>query len=169
MCLLTKCMIKLKTKCTACEICPAFKPGVKKGPTLRPRPIPPYAFHTLQPDYLGPLSKPSYTGKKHILVITCKLSKFMILEPVDNPDTIQTEEKLYQDVFPMFGVPRLVHNNKGAGFVAKLTGKLLKLIHVEQTYVLLNHHRSMGQVERSVRTIRELMDPLIEEYGNDWE
>ncbi len=152
----------------ACEMCQPFREGTRTGPLKVPRVVPPHPFHTLQCDHLGPI-KTSYTGKTHVLVITCEFSKFVYVKAVENPDSIQTAEVLVNDVIPYFGVPRVIHSDRGPAFTAKIVTKMCEMLHVKQTYAPPSHHQSMGQVERSVRTVRELMDPLIREYGQDWE
>ncbi len=152
----------------ACEMCQPFREGTRTGQMKVPRAVPPHSFHTLQCDHLGPI-KTSYTGKTHILVITCEFSKFVYVKAVENPDAIQTAEVLVNDIIPYFGVPRVIHSDRGPAFTAKIITKMCEMLDVKQTYAPPGHHQSMGQVERSVRTVRELMDPLMREYGQDWE
>ncbi len=152
----------------ACEVCQPHKLGTKIGRLQAPRAIPPHAFHTLQCDHLGPI-KTSYTGKTHILVITCEFSKFVYVKAVENPDAIQTAEVLFNDIIPYFGVPRVIHSDRGPAFTAKIFTKMCEMLRVAKTFAPPSHHQSMGQVERNVRTVRELMNPLMREYGQDWE
>ncbi len=159
---------KCDTVRKACEECQPFREGTRTGPMKVPRAVPSHSFHTLQCDHLGPI-RTSYTGKTHILVITCEFSKFVYVKAVENPDAIQTAEVLITDIIPYFGVPRVIHSDRGPAFTAKIITKMCEMLDVKQTYAPPSHHQSMGQVERSVRTVRELMDPLMREYGQDWE
>ena len=103
------------------------------------------------------------------MVITDEFSKFVILKALENPDAIQAAEVLYNDVIPYFGIPRVMHSDKGTAFTANIARKLCEMLAIDQTYAPKHHHQSMGQVERNVRTVREITMPLVEEHGQDWE
>ena len=152
----------------ACEVCQPFSEGTRIGKLKVPRKVPPHAFHTWQCDHLGPV-KASYTGKTHILVITCEFSKFVYVKAVENPDAIQAAEIFVNDIIPYCGIPRVLHSDRGPAFTSKIFTKMCEMMGISKTFAPPSHHQSMGQVERSVRTVRELMSPLMKEYGQDWE
>ena len=43
------------------------------------------------------------------------------------------------------------------------------MLDIGQEYAPRYHHQRTGLVEREARTVRELILPLIQEYGQDWE
>ncbi len=152
----------------SCEVCQPFSEGTRIGKLQVPREVPPHPFHTWQCDHLGPV-KTSYTGKTHILVITCEFSKFVYVKAVENPDAIQAAEIFVNDIIPYCGIPRVLHSDRGPAFTSKIFMKMCEMMGISKTFAPPGHHQSMGQVERSVRTVRELMNPLMKEYGQDWE
>lgn len=109
--------------------------------------------------FMGPF--PSSTGNKYILVIIDYVSKWIevVASPTNNTRVVI---KLFKNnIFPRFGVPRLVIRNGGSHFISRIFNKLLNKYGVRHRVATPYHPQTSGQVEVSNREIEKILEKTV--------
>ena len=122
---------------------------------INPVEKPKQPFETLHMDCLGPLPI-SNDGFKHILVIVDAFTKYCILTPMKTVTTAETKDKI-QHVLSLFGTPKKIIMDSSTSFKNTSFPKYLKEWQIEYHFTTPDIHRGNGQVERYMRTIRNLL------------
>jgi RNase H-like domain found in reverse transcriptase/Integrase zinc binding domain len=115
-----------------CSICQENKPkrGKQTG-QLHPHPIPPYPWHTISVDLIGPL--PESQGHDAILTIVDKRTKHPIFIPTTTTLSSEGWARALQDnVFRRFGLPHFIISDRGSIFVSKFIKELYDLLGIKE-------------------------------------
>ena len=112
-------------------------------------------FHTLHADCLGPLPT-TVEGFKHVLVVVDAFTKYCVLLPMKSVTTAEAKEKL-ETIIGLFGTPKRLITDAATAFKNTTFPKYLETWNIEYHFVTPDVHRGNGQVERYMRTIRNLM------------
>lgn len=85
-------------------------------------------------------------------------------------ETAQVVAKtILEDIFPRFGVPKVIGSDNGPAFVAQVSQGLAKILGLDWKLHCAYRPQSSGQVERMNRTLKEVMSKLSLETGiTDW-
>lgn len=71
-------------------------------------------------------------------------------------------------IFPRFGVPRLVISDGGSHFISKIFGKLFLKYGVRHRITTPYHPQTSGQVEISNREIKQILEKTVATSRKDW-
>lgn len=117
-------------------------------------------------DFMGPFS--SSFSNKYILIAVDYVSKWIkaISSPTNDAGVVI---KLFKNqIFPRFGVPRLVISDRGSHFIFKILEKLLLKYGVRNRVVTPYHPQRSGQFEISNREIKKIQEKIVVTSRKDW-
>ena len=86
-------------------------------------------------------------GKKHLLVIVNRASKFLFAYPLPNKTAENVAKKLL-DLLLTFGIPLSLCSDPSTEFTAEVVQHLCKILNVTIDYGPTNHPMARGAVER---------------------
>lgn len=109
--------------------------------------------------FMGPF--PSSMGNKYILIVVDKVSKWIevIVSPTNDARVVIKMFK--NNIFPRFGVPRLLISDRGSNFIFKIFEKLLHKYGVQHRIATPYHPRTSRQVEVSNREIKQILEKTV--------
>ena len=107
-------------------------------------------------DILGPL-KTSQNGNKYILVMIDQFTKWVELEPLPNQTAEIIAKSLVDRFISRFGTPRIIISDQGANFTSQLFLSVCKLLQITKNRTSPYRPSANGQVERSNRTILQML------------
>lgn len=151
-----------------CEICRSAKaPNVCLRPPMgqMKQASEPFEFLTL--DFVGPLPR-SRTGMDNLLVVTDVFSKFSILKPMRNQKAENLCKFVENEIFLVYGVPRVCLNDNGPCFKSQAWKKLLSKYNV-RLYLIANYFPEVNNTERVNRVIGDCLRSLIDDDHTTWE
>jgi hypothetical protein len=119
-------------------------------------------------DILGPLPKSS-RGHKYILVVVDWFTKWTEAYPMTNQEA-ETCTRIFVEQFVCrFGTPKQLHSDQGTQFESHLFQEMAKMLHIDKTRTTPLHPMSNGLVERSNRTIENMLSLYVSENQKDWD
>jgi hypothetical protein len=164
---------KVKEYYLECEICDRERNFKIQDSTLIPI-VAERPFEIIQVDHIGPL--PESEGKKYIMSVIDLFSKKKWYIPTRGVTAKETFIKLYQYVFSPFWIPKMLLTDQHGAFNAELSEMICELLGVDQDFALPQldyadnrHSQTMGAVERSNRTIEEMLRKYVDQVNQeDW-
>ena len=119
-------------------------------------------------DFCGPLITIKQ-GRRYVFAIIDSKTKYILLKAVNYQDEMTVVSIIRDDWILKFGVPRVLHTDRGRSFEGKKLLDLAKDCGFVMEYSSPYHHSSNGQIERQFRTIRDsIVLKLNEKEGHDW-
>jgi hypothetical protein len=104
----------------------------------------------------------------YILVAVDYVSKWIEAIPSPTNDA-KVVTKLFKDnIFPRFGVPRVVISDGGSHFIKKIFEAMLRKYGVNHKIALAYHPQTSGQVEVSNRQIKSILERVVNKKRSDW-
>jgi hypothetical protein len=110
---------------------------------------------------MGPLPK-STSGNRFILVIVDYFTKWAEAVPIPTQDAETISKALFNSWISQFGPPTFLHSDCGANFTSQTIRQLCNLLGIEKTRTTPYHPEGNGQVERTNRTIINLLRAYTE-------
>ena len=78
-------------------------------------------------------------------------------------------KKILEEIFPRFGLPKVIGSDNGPAFVSQVSQGLARILGINWKLHCAYRPQSSGQVERMNRTIKETLTKLTLETGlKDW-
>ena len=136
--------------------------GCQLGSDYRPRKVPQgqiefaFPWDMLSVDVMGPFIS-SKKGERYILSIIDCFSKYLILVPLRDHTAPTVSKALYERVVGYFGCPRKILLDRGAEFTGRIWVELMNLLGVQQVLTSPYYPQGNGIVERSHRTIHNML------------
>ena len=132
-------------------------------------PTPSTPFSVIHVDHKGPLPmrRSGSTKYNNILVVTCALTRFTLLIPVESTTAEETLRVLVGRVFCVFGHPAVIVSDNGPAFAANLTAEAAKFFGYRHVHIMPYNAQANGVAEASVKRIKLLLDRHTEGYA-DW-
>ena len=138
--------------CSKCERCQKAKtpPNKNKGP-LNHLITPKYPFHQLSIDYVSIDTR----AKTKFKILTCidEFTKFAFAIPVKSENAKRCAEALYQQIYTKFGIPTIIHSDRGATFMSTILKELNAILNIKHTVTTAYRPQSNGTCERLNSTI----------------
>ncbi|KAH3666547.1 hypothetical protein WICMUC_005616, partial [Wickerhamomyces mucosus] len=104
-----------------------------------------------------------------VIVIMDSFSHHTRLFPINTKfDSIDFTNILLTKIFPVHGLPKVIHSDMGKNFVNKLTQQLFKELGINHQTAVTDHHQSNGLVERKIRSLQEYIRLFIGDVDSDW-
>jgi transposase InsO family protein len=107
-------------------------------------------------------------GNKYILVAVDYVSKWIEAIAAPTNDTRVVIKMFKNNIFPRFGVPRLVISDDGSHFISRIFNKLLRKYGVKHRVTTPYHPQTNGQVEVSNREIKQILEKTVSISRKDW-
>ncbi|BHF61375.1 hypothetical protein SprV_0100434900 [Sparganum proliferum] len=159
----------LRDICNTCPVCAEVK---NPNPTQR-TPLQPiqagYPNEIVGVDLMGPMP-PSPRGNRYILVLVDFFTKWCEAVPLPQADAITVAKAILSEWICRHGVPERLHSDQGAQFESRLMGELCELLHIRKSRSTPWHPQGNGQVERTNRTLRGLIQSFVNGCpGSSWD
>ncbi|GFW34083.1 hypothetical protein TNCV_287671 [Trichonephila clavipes] len=74
-----------------------------------------------------------------------------------------------ENFFCQTGFPKIICTDQGTNFAAQLTQAFQDMLGASPRFSTPGHPESMGAVERWNRTLKDMLNKNIQEYGNEWD
>ncbi|BHF62433.1 hypothetical protein SprV_0200541500 [Sparganum proliferum] len=155
--------------CNTCPTCATFK-----GPNPRRRaPLQPMAtgfpFERVGIDVIGPLPI-TLTGNRYILVMVDYFTKWAEAVALPRQDAASVTTALLTTWICRFGAPISLYSDCGANFESRLVRDVCDLLQIHKTHTTPAHPEGNGQVERTNRTIINLLKAFAEDHNpHNWD
>ena len=120
----------------------------------------------LSVDVMGPFVS-SRKGERYILSIIDCFSKYLILVPLKDHTTSTVSRALYERVVGYFGCPRKILSDRGTEFTGRIWAELMSLLGVQQVLTSPYYSQGNGIIERSYRTIHNLLRPHLSIHDDE--
>ena len=95
-------------------------------------------------------------GEKFILGIIDNFSKYSALIPLKTATAEQVAKAMYKNWIAIFGVPKVIHTDRGTEFENQLITDLCKLLGVRKSRSSPYYPQGDGIVERLFRTVKDM-------------
>lgn len=151
-----------------CSVCMRAKPdqkspaGTMGGHSLIDKP-----WEVICTDIVGPLPK-SKKGNQFILVVSDCFSKFPLFFPMRRATAATVVRHLENDVFLMFGVPKVIISDNGVQFRSREYTNLLKEYSVNPKYTTY-YHPQANPTERINRVLKSMLISYISDNHRNWD
>ena len=150
---------------TTCVTCQERKEGPKKQMgELLPNNVG-YPFQKLSIDFVGPL--PPSQGYRYIFTVMDVFSRWLEAFPVPNATSQAAITKLTNEIFCRYGLPQLVHSDRGTTFTSNSFREFLRDLKVGQSVTPAYNPKS-NPVERAHRTLNSLLSKLVGDAPSKW-
>uniref|UniRef100_A0A5F9D2T5 Uncharacterized protein n=1 Tax=Oryctolagus cuniculus TaxID=9986 RepID=A0A5F9D2T5_RABIT len=113
--------------------------------------------------------KPARCGYRYLLVFVDTFSGWVEAYPTRKETALVVAKKIMEEIFPRFGLPKVIGSDNGPAFVARVSQGLAKILGIAWKLHCAYRPQSSGQVKRMNRTIKETLAKLAMETGlKDW-
>uniref|UniRef100_A0A8C5LLD7 Gypsy retrotransposon integrase-like protein 1 n=1 Tax=Leptobrachium leishanense TaxID=445787 RepID=A0A8C5LLD7_9ANUR len=154
--------------CRTCPVCQKTgKAGDHPKAPLHPMPIIQEPFSRVAVDIIGPLPRPSATGKRYILTVVDYATRYPEAVALANIQADTVADALLR-VFTRVGFPWEILSDQGTQFTAELTQQLWRLCGVKALHSAPYHPQTNGLCERFNGTLKQLIRAFAHE-SKDWE
>ena len=143
-----------------------------KEPTTLPRgdplslPIPTESYPSLAIDFAGPF--PKSEDFESIFVIMDRFTSYTHLVPVTTTCTASEAFQILQKtIFDVHGHPYSIVMDQDPRFTSRFFQQAMKSLNIEIWMATQYHHQTNGQVERRIRTIKQMMRNFVNKRQND--
>ena len=109
----------------------------------------------------------SLDGNKYLLVVEDTFSKWLEAYPMKNQKS-ETITNLLVQTFSRLGIPEYIHSDQGANFESALLKETCRALGIRKTRTSAYHPQGNSLVERSNRTILQMLRCYVEESW-EWE
>ena len=125
-------------------------------------------FQVIAIDLMGPLTR-SADGNLYIVAVIDYFTKWLEIFPLKNAQTTTIAECLATHVFTRHGLPEQIHTDQGPQFESELFQELCHTMHIHKTRTTPYHPQSDGLVERSNRTVQNILKAYVNTDQTDWD
>ena len=155
-------------KCNTCHACQARNMPTKpiKAP-LKPY-IVGVPMERIQMDIIGPLPETSL-GNKYVLSVTCCFTKWTESYPLKNITAKTVASTFVKEFICRYSLVREIHSDQGRQFESDLFKEMCSLLGIEKTRTTAFYPASDGLIERTQRTIEDMLSKYIKANQRDWD
>ncbi|XP_041435978.1 uncharacterized protein LOC121399407 [Xenopus laevis] len=155
--------------CRSCDSCQRVgKSGDRNKHTLRPLPVIGEPFQRVAVDLVGPLSRPSRTGKQYILTVVDYATRYPEAVALKKIDAPAVADALIQ-IFTRVGFPSEILSDQGPQFMSQLLQCLWQRCGVTSLRSTPYHPQTNGLCERFNGTLKNMLRTFVEDGEGDWE
>ena len=127
-----------------------------------------YPTQIMPVDLVGPLTE-SYRGNSYIMVVGDYFTRWMEAFLIPNQEATTVAEKLIDEVFLRFSIPKQLHSDQGRQFESKLMAEVYRLLNIQKTRTTPYHPQSDGLVERFNKTLLDVLSACAKDHPFEWE
>jgi len=159
---------KVERYVATCPICLKTKRKYTKDCEIRKYPLPNYVFEQVHLDLLGPIPV-STNGHRHIMVITDRLSRYTIAEPIPDRTAETIVEALHRRLVVEYTTPKVLLSDNAKEFISDLMAQMCKYYGIRKVHCASYHPAANGLVERANGKILAVLRTSISQRQNDWD
>jgi hypothetical protein len=156
---------KFVSTCKECQL--------NKQPTSKPAgvphilPVPERPWQSIAMDFVGPLTESQ--GFKNILVIMDRFSGFLLCFPLpEKYSAIHAADTFLHTFYGRYGLPETIISDRDSRFTGKFWQTLQKTMGIELLMSTAFHQETNGQVERTNKTIMQMLRIYANSPGSNW-
>lgn len=155
--------------CKNCDICGRSKVWRerRKG-LLLPLPIPDRFWQELSIDFMTELPARKKGDPRYMMVITDRLGKDPVLEPMSTMAAEQCAERFINCHYRFHGFPRSIVSDRGSNWVGDFWKHLCKLASIKQRLSTAFHPQTDGSTERMNQEVLAYLRAFITYAQFDW-
>jgi transposase InsO family protein len=153
------------------QTCPECQ--VNKQPTTKPAgvahvlPIPERPWQSVAIDFIGPIT--ASQGYTNIMVIMDRFSGFLLCFPLKNKfSAVDVADTFLFTFYGRYGLPESIVSDRDTGFTGKFWESLMETLGIKTLMSTAFHQETNGQVERTNKTIIQMLRIFGNSSGNDW-
>ena len=126
-----------------------------------------HPFQKVMIDIAGPLPKSKY-GQNFILGVIDIFSRYIMLIPLKDTSSKTIIDVLFKRWVAIFGAPEIIISDGGANLNSKVMKEFCRKFNVQKLTSSPYHPSSNGIIERSFRTVKDMLYATCHESGKDW-
>jgi hypothetical protein len=139
----------------------------KKG-LLKPLPIPDRAWAEISIDFVTGIPPSGQDRAATIMVITDRLFKGVIFEPLTGTTTNDTAEALLWCLIRHHGLPRAIVSDRGPQFVSHMWKRICELLNIKRRLSTAFHPETDGATERMNQVVEDYLRAFVSYAQDDW-
>ena len=143
-----------------CKVCQLNKGVAHAKQPLRKYPLPDKPFDVISTDLIGPL-KLTTGGNRYILVCTDFLTRYCVVEPLQNKSADKVCEGLWK-IWCEHGCPSILYSDSGSEFRNAVLKEMTAKFQVQHHHVAVYHPASNGLCERKNSSILAALKCFME-------
>ena len=150
-----------------CHLCSSNKVWrERKHGLLKPLPIPERKWREISIDFITEL--PLSNGCTNLAVITDRLGKGNIIEPMEKIDADTTARMFIRTFYRRHGLPSAIVSDRGSAFVSALWIRICQLLKITRRLSTAYHPESDGATERMNAEVEAYLRMFIDRLQEDW-
>ena len=110
---------------------------------------------------------PSECQHRHILLICCEFSNYVIGIPLKSKTTVSIAEAILQRLVFIFGPPEQIISDADTAVLSNLNMEINRMLQIDVKVVSSSNHGSL-RVERYIQTISKLIQAQLVGKGQQW-
>ena len=126
-------------------------------------PLQPYIasrpFERIGIDVTGPFEK-TPRNNVYILGVIDYFSKYVCLIPIKRTDSSTVAQALWEKWISVFGVPEVIHSDRGTNFESEIFLDLCRILGIRKTHTCPFYPQSDGLIERLFKTAKEMIGAM---------
>jgi transposase InsO family protein len=153
------------------QTCPDCQ--VNKQPTTKPAgvahvlPIPERPWQSVAIDFIGPIT--ASQGYTNIMVIMDRFSGFLLCFPLKNKfSAVDVADTFLFTFYGRYGLPESIVSDRDTRFTGKFWESLMETLGIKTLMSTAFHQETNGQMERTNKTIMQMLRIFGNSSGNDW-
>jgi len=153
-----------------CNVC--GRSGIwrdKKRGLLKPLPVPSRIWSELSIDFITDLPPTKLIGATNLMVITDRLSKSVIFEPLVEITTDSVARALLTCLIRHHGIPIAIVTDRGTQFTSQMCRRLCQLLQIQQRISTAWHPETDGSTERMNQEIERYIRMYTVYAQDDWD
>ena len=155
--------------CSKCEVCISHKTKFK------PKRAPLQQSFTCEPmerislDIIGPIYPTTERENTYILTVIDYFTRFVEAYPLKDQTAQTVADKLVNEYICRYGIPSIIHSDRGKCFVSELFEEMCKLLNIKKTLTARYRPMSNGLCENANGTVKNLLRSLAVQQPADWD
>lgn len=138
----------------------------RRAGLLKPLPIPDRQWRHISIDFIEKLNVSN--GFDGILVITDRLTRGVILEPVKGPTVIEKAKVFITEFYRRHGMPSSIVSDRGRAFESLLWTRMCELLQIKKLMSTAYHPKTNGGTERLNASVETYIRIYTDYYAEDW-
>ena len=126
-----------------------------------------YPFHKISVDVTGPLPRGPH-GEQYILGVIDNFSRFVSLIPLKRATAETVAKALYEKWIAVFGVPEVIHSDRGTEFENQLMFNLCRLLGIRKSRSSPYYPKGNSIVERLFGTVKDMVSTTMKCRKQNW-